>query len=364
MRVVVDALAATPHGGGVGTYVRGLLAGWAQSAPADELTVLLTRPFGEDLVLDPRYSGYRFHVCSERHPRVAWRLARAEALLPTLQSNADALLSTITSSPLGWRKPAVTIVHDLRHEDRPADFSRLQRTFRRIQFRAAYHRAGRLVADSDRTAQALRARHRETSSRVMVVHLGADHVPRRLSTRDGDVLALGHYANKEPGLLLQVWEILLRTALHQVHRLHIVGLGDRQRESLARDARRLGVADYVTLDAFLDAATFERLLGAARALLLPSRYEGFGLPVLEGMRQGIPVMISPDPALAEVAGGYAASATSWAPEDLATATQHALQMTDSEVTAAQQHSDRFTWRRTAELTRASIQDAIHTRSAR
>lgn len=273
------------------------------------------------------------------------------AQIPTC---ADALLSTIPTIPALWRKPAVAVVHDLRHEDRPADFTVPVRLVRRFLFGAAYRRVDHLVADSNRTAEGLRARHPRTGSRISVVHLGADHIKGPSSTRRGAALA---FAAKEPALLLQAWAILLRNARYGGMQLHIVALGEPQRANLAREALNLGVANHVILDPYLGGNRFGELMAEASAVLLPSRHEGFGLPVLEAMRRNIPVMISPDPALREIAAGHAACAASWAPADLAVAIERALCMTNQELVAARAHPDHFTWRRTAELTRAAVEIA-------
>jgi glycosyltransferase involved in cell wall biosynthesis len=363
MRIVVDALVA--HYGGQTNYVRGLLGAWTLIAPEDELTVLLTEPFGRTLTTDPNCSRHRLVIYPRRWPSFPWRMVRSETQLPKLQSKADALLSTTTSLPTAWHRASVVVVHDLRHEDRPGDFSPARRLARHYFFGAALRRADRLLANSDRTAEVLRRRHPETNARISVAHLAADHVPLSFSTRDGDAVAFGHHAVKDPALLLEVWQLLLQRSHRPLPRLHIVGLGAHQRDILTRRAVSLGIVQNVVLDPYLDSKSLDGLMRAASVVLLPSRYEGFGLPVLEAMRQGIPTVISPDPALREVAGGHAACATTWAPVDLADAVGTALNMTPEHVAAARQHSDRFTWRRTAELTRESVEWAVrHHRNSR
>jgi glycosyltransferase involved in cell wall biosynthesis len=356
MRIVVDALAA--HNGGLATYVRGLLGAWTEVAPQDELTVLLTEPFGRTLTTDPTCAPLRLVIYPRRRPSFPWRMMRAELQLPKLQSEADALLCTTTSIPKAWHRASVVVVHDLRHEDRPGDFSAARRLARHYFFGAALRRADRLLANSNRTAEVLRSRHPETAQRIGIAHLAADHVPFSYSTRDGDAVAFGHHAVKDPSLLLDVWQILRRRSRLPLPRLHIVGLNGRQRDVLAREAMSLGILENTILDPFLDSRDFADLMQNASVMLLPSRYEGFGLPVLEAMRQGIPAVISPDPALREVAGGHAASAASWAPEDLAVAVESALRMTPESVAAAREHSNGFTWRRTAELTRENLELAV------
>jgi glycosyltransferase involved in cell wall biosynthesis len=272
-----------------------------------------------------------------------------------LKDRADILLSTVPIIPAFWHRPAVAVVHDLRHEDRPADFTLTHRLARRIVFNAAYRKADRLLAVSTRTAHDLGSRYPKTSDRTSVVYLGADHVAAAVSNRSGDAVT---FAGKEPGLLLDAWQILMRESIHFKLRLRIIGCNDAERSLLSHKAARLGIADLVLLDPHVDDHRLNRVMGAASAMLLPSRFEGFGLPVLEAMRQGVPTMISPDPGLQEVGGGYAACAASWAPKDIAVAIQRALKMTSEELLSARQHADRFTWKQTVQLTRDNLEMAL------
>ena len=84
-----------------------------------------------------------------------WRAMRTELVLPQHQRHADVLLATLPSIPVAWRKPAVIVVHDLRHDDRPQEFSAQQRLTRRVFYRHAYKRADKIVAISQRVADDL-----------------------------------------------------------------------------------------------------------------------------------------------------------------------------------------------------------------
>ena len=89
------------------------------------------------------------------------------------------------------------------------------------------------------------------------------------------------------------------------------------------------------------------LYRGAACLVMPSRYEGFGLPVLEAMASGTPVVAAPDPALREVAGEAAVFVE---PERLADGVRQALAERDRLVAAGLERARRFTWEETARRT--------------
>ncbi|WP_155756265.1 glycosyltransferase, partial [Streptobacillus moniliformis] len=73
----------------------------------------------------------------------------------------------------------------------------------------------------------------------------------------------------------------------------------------------------VALAPYLSEDSFHRAMAEAAVVVLPSDLEGFGLPVLEGMALGKPVVIGPDPGAVEVAGGHAAMMEGWTADALA-----------------------------------------------
>jgi glycosyltransferase involved in cell wall biosynthesis len=111
---------------------------------------------------------------------------------------------------------------------------------------------------------------------------------------------------------------------------------------------------------YLSDVDLRSVVAGAAALVLPSRDEGFGLPVLEAMACDVPVICSDVPALREVAGGHATLVPFGEVEAMGAALSAALAEPPSleTLTARRTHASSFTWRRTAELTVQAYRLAI------
>ena len=125
--------------------------------------------------------------------------------------------------------------------------------------------------------------------------------------------------------------------------LPLVVAGPEKEPALARELRS-GGAD---LRGWVDQAELVDLYRSAAAVLLPSRYEGFGMPVLEAMASGVPVVLSDDAALREVAGDAGVYADGG---DFAGAVRRALADRPRFVRAGLERAAGFSWERTARLT--------------
>ena len=136
-------------------------------------------------------------------------------------------------------------------------------------------------------------------------------------------------------------------------RLVVAGRGDSNK-TLRHEARRLGVEDRVTFAGPVPHADLLRLLHTATALVFPSLVEGFGLPVLEAMSAGCPVICSAIPTLEEVTGDAAEFCDPITPERFAAA-MHALLENDARRQAlrraGQARAALFTWPACADATR-------------
>jgi glycosyltransferase involved in cell wall biosynthesis len=174
--------------------------------------------------------------------------------------------------------------------------------------------------------------------------------------RTGPAVTFAHHTNKNPELVLAAWADGLARGL-PMPALTMLGTGSA-RERLTRMAADLGVGHLIDPVPYLPEAELQRAFGSASMVVFPSDLEGFGLPIVEGMRLGIPVVIGPDPATLEVAGGHAVVMDGWTAPALADAVARATGLGAAELEAARAHAAGFTWRRSVEQTRAALQRAI------
>ncbi|WP_188111229.1 glycosyltransferase family 4 protein [Nocardioides antri] len=356
MHLVVDAVVV--RAGSSAIVIEHLLRGWTEAAPDDRVTVLVDEA-GPVFAVPEGYP-----VVTVRPPvggpaGAAWLRSfgvrrAARALHP------DAVLAAVPATGLvGYGCPRGLILYDLRHELRPHQFSWRTRLSRRLSWGWTMSRADGIYTISERTLDDLRDRHPRLARNGVAAQLGADHVdgwPAVDTSQEAPyALAFGHFANKNADSVIEGWARFCTT--DDRWRLRLVGMGSADLAAASDRVAALGVADRVELMPWLDDAAFQDVFAGAGLVIFPSDFEGFGLPAIEAMRLGIPVVVSDDPALAEVTGGHAAVARTTTPVDLAAAITEALAYPPAHLEAARRFTDGFAWRRTADVVRASLLEA-------
>jgi glycosyltransferase involved in cell wall biosynthesis len=351
VRILVEVISA--EFGGIRTYVEHLLRTWERTRPDDELVVVVP---ADSTV--PTFGHRRVEVDVPR-PAVLGR-----PLVQTLrirriarEHGVDAVLATLPSTSLvRTGLPTAVVVYDLRHELRPEQFTRSRRLLRNLSYGRGYAVADTIVSISRRTLDDLHRLHPRTRrTPAAVVHLGADHVldwPGE--PRTGPAVTFAHHTNKNPDLILDGWAAGNRRG-PAMPDLLVLGTGSA-RERLQHRIDQLGLSGQVELAPFLPDEEFARVLRSASMVVFPSDFEGFGLPVVEGMLLGIPVVIGPEPATSEVAGGHAAVLADWTPDALADAVDRAGRFDAVQLEAARAHAAEFTWARVVEQTRSVLEE--------
>lgn len=135
------------------------------------------------------------------------------------------------------------------------------------------------------------------------------------------------------------------------HALVLAGPAGHAAEEVERTIERLGLRGRVVRPAYLPAEQVAALLSGAAAFLFPTRYEGFGMPVLEAFRAGVPVVASRDPTVLEVAGGAALHRDAGDAAGLAEALVEVVRDGDQRarwIAAGRTRLEDFSWSRSAE----------------
>ncbi len=276
--------------------------------------------------------------------------------------SVDLIHCTGIYPPLIARQPVVLTVHDLAIRRLPGAFPPVNRSVGWLLWSFLARRADRYIAISEATRNDLLRWLGPPPERVSVVHHGVGGAFREVVPADVDRVRRTHDVRAEYFLAVGTIEprknlarILdaLRMARANGRAAHLVVVGApgwnraQVREQLA--SATLGSAVH-----FLGRVPDEdlaALYGGAVGLVYPSLYEGFGLPVLEAMACGCPVITSARGGLAEAAGDAAQLVDPLSVEDISVAMQSLL--TDSNCRArlierGRLHAARFTWRRAAE----------------
>jgi alpha-1,3-rhamnosyl/mannosyltransferase len=306
VRIGLDARPAAEIKGGRGRYVRELLAGLS-AGPADHDFLLYARRRWEGADLT---DGMRWRIVAGREPAWNLRQARAAAREADVQLVTDSFLSGLV-----LRIPFALVVHDLVPFDRSTGLPLREVLRQRATMGRAIARAAAVVCVSETTRNELVERWPEAGSKSSVVLHGAD--PRyRPEAGDGDAQALRRHGLDGP-YLLSVGTIEPRKNLPRLieaftslpaqargeHRLALAGaVGWGEDETLRAAA---GGAGLVRPLGHVPEDDLPALYRGATALCYPSLREGFGLPVLEAMRSGTPVLTSAVSSLPEVAGDAA-----------------------------------------------------------
>lgn len=258
------------------------------------------------------------------HPMPAWAGRRSTRIvweqlgLPlALRRVGVALLhSPAYAMPLACPTPAVVTVHDLSFFHLPETFPRAQGAYLRAATRQAVRRAAALIAVSDYTRRELVRLLGADPARIFVVPNGTDPSCRPLPRADVDayraraglpqrfILAVGTLQpRKNLATLVRAYaELRRRLPNADVPALVIAGAHGWGESNVAALIAELGLEGQVILPGYIPLEDLPALYNAALLLAYPSRYEGFGLPVVEAMACGTPVIVADATSLPEVAG--------------------------------------------------------------
>jgi glycosyltransferase involved in cell wall biosynthesis len=320
--VVVDADVLGRERTGDETYVENLLRCLPDAAAGALRFVAVTRH--PELVPD----GVEPVALSTRRQE----LRMAFALPRLLRRLRPALAHFQYALPLVCPCPAVVTVHDLSFERDPLAMRRRERVVFRAVVPRSVRRAARVFAVSERTRRDLIDLYDTPPDKIVVTPNAVDPAFTPGGERNGYLLFVGAIQQRKNPLAAA--DVAAEVGMP------LVVAGPEKEPALARELERRGAQ----LRGYVNKPQLAELYRGAACLVLPSRYEGFGLPVLEAMACGTPVVATDDPALREVGGDAALYANV---DGLAAAVRRALSESDARSRAGVERAHLFSWEESA-----------------
>jgi glycosyltransferase involved in cell wall biosynthesis len=351
---------------GVGRYVRNLLRQWSLLG-SDRLLLYFNGPAPPDPVLArPGLESRPLGDAPTRGIVFAEKNIRAAAL----SDGVDVFFAPAYSCPLTLPKPRVTVVHDVSFFALPREFGLIDRSRRRTLTRASIAASKAIITVSEFSRREIARFFPEASGRVLAIPLGPDDdlpagPPREAARQEIGavgplILSVGAILNRRrlPVLLAAFAQLRAR---HPTAILEVVGENRTEpRLDLQAEVRRLSLTDSVRLCGFLDEKALALRYAAADLCVVLSEYEGFGLPALEAMCRGLPVVTSDRPALSEIFGEAALLVSPGDPGQVAGALARILEhpaLAQDLRERGRRLAERFSWAETARRTRDVLEQA-------
>lgn len=366
LRIGINALYLIPSRvGGSEIYLRRLLAALARIDPVNHYVIFTNR---ENRGSFPLGENFTEHPCPVRAFFRPGRIAWEQAVLPrrVRKERIDVLHSPGFTAPLFCPCPSVVTILDTIYLEFPDAFPAGASLAMRRLSRLCAARSRAVIALSrysrDRIVSALEV----SPSAVNVIYL-ASGLPEETKTAPETlggllkrrrikypyVLAVSAaHPHKNLVRLVEAYYLARRRGVE--HSLVLMGVRhSRYFQRVEKTVRRLGLESEVVFTGWVPENEKALLYSGAALLVYPSLLEGFGLPVVEAMRRGVPVACSDVPSLAEAAGSAARFFDPYSVEEMGEAIRECLtdeNLRERLIVAGREHADGFSWEETARRT--------------
>jgi len=370
MRIGINTLFLIPgEVGGSETYLRECLCAVARDFPGEELILFTNRENDSLLRSDLEgHSQVRFvrlnFVASNRYARIV----REQVELPfrARAAGVDLLWSPGYTAPVVRFYPQVTSILDMQYKSHPEDLTWMARLTTRLVVPLAAASSRIIIALSEFSKSEVVKQLGANPARVRVTHLAADvafgmplaeedrraRIASCLGTHTPYLLAVSNsYPHKNLALAVEAFGSICGSIPHD-----LVVVGQRRLGEPALQRAIAALPEPLRVKR-LDRVTRPDLVAlyqGAAAFVFPSLYEGFGLPVLEAMTAGVPVIATANAAIPEVGGDAVLCFQADSRDDLAARIREVVAWAPAErerrVEKARQRASTFSWSRTAAQT--------------
>ncbi len=357
---------------GIGWFMHENLRRITVNHPEHTFLFLFDRPFSPEFVYGDNVVPLVVPPPT-RHP-VLWYLW-FERILPGIlrKHGAGIYLGPDGFMPLQTDIPCHITIHDINFHHRPEDLPRITRYYYRRYFSRYAHRSHRIATVSGYSKKDISESYGISPDKIDVVYNGVNEIYSPLSREEADRYRAGHtsgrpyfifvgamHPRKNLAGLLQAFE-KFREKSGLDYRLVIVGERMFLTRTMDRVLRTMKFREDIIFHGRLSPEELRQALGASAGMTFVPLFEGFGIPLLEAMRCGVPVLASNVTSLPEIAADAAVYVSPLDVEEIAGGMMKLARDQDLRVRLTQRGIERsreFSWERTSDLYWDSIRKTM------
>ena len=376
MRIAIDAHSVGAKLGGNESYALNLIEALAQIDRVNEYILYVTTAEAFDR-FQGRWSNFKVHTTRPHTPLIRIPLT----LSAELRKNPVDVLHVQFTAPPFCPCPVVVSIHDLSFEHLPQTFNRRSRTQLRLTVRHSARRAAKILTLSEHTRRDVIETYGVDPEIVTAIPLAA---PAHFGpvTQDKELQRVRHTYGIDGDYVLSVGSIQPRKNLvrlikayaelrgtrsgNKCPKLVIVGRCAWLYDETLRALEQTGVEDSVVLTGYVPESDLPALYSGALCFIYPSYFEGFGLPPLEAMKCGAPVIVGNATSLPEVVGDAALKVDPFDVSAIAAAMDQLInnsELRDELSVKGLARAKMFDWKATAQRTLA-VYEQVHRESYR
>jgi len=359
---------------GIGHFTQETLQRIVKAHPEHQFHFIFDRPFSNNLLFESNVTG---EIASPpaRHPFL-WYYWFQFALPKAVKNfKADVLLSPDGYAPLGMSIPTVCVIHDLAFEYYPKHINGLARWYYKRYTPLFAAESKRLVTVSEFSKQSIIEKYGTNADKIDVVFGAASEVFQKMEQEQVQKIrqqySLGEpyfifvgalHPRKNIAMMLKAYDHFKGKTAENVKML-IVGRKAWMTSEMEEVLSAMKAKSEVIFTDYLPHEEASKLIAASLALVFVSKFEGFGLPILEGMHCEVPVINSNTSSMPEVAGDATLQVDPENMEEISAAMQRLAsepELRTELVNKGRLQREKFSWDKTAELLWASVEKALKT----
>ncbi len=357
---------------GTGWFINETLKRITREHPEHDFIFLFDRQFSKDFIFSDNITARVIHP-QARHPFLwywwfEFSLTRAlKKLKPDIFISPDGFL------PLSIKIPCIPVIHDLNFFHRPDDLPLIVRNYYNRYFPKFVEKATRIITVSQYSRKDIAESYNINPEIIDVVYNGADKIfkpateieknetkKRFSSGKDYFVYAGSLHPRKNISALLQAFEDFKKETGSDM-KLVLAGKILFTTPGMKKKLKHMDYRNDVILTGRVSTENMRLIISSATAMTFVSHYEGFGIPVLESMQCGVPVIVSNTTSIPEVAGDAVLYINPSKPETITSAMNKIItdtKLRENLIEKGFVQSRKFSWDKTAKALWESVEKVL------